>query len=59
MLLAKGTGRAEILVYHSDFRKLGEAVKGCDICLIDTFPAVNPIGYAAMCRDFAKKVVII
>jgi hypothetical protein len=59
VLLAKATGRTEILVYHSDFRKLGEAVKGCDICLIDTFPAVNPSGYAALCRDFAKKVVII
>ena len=59
VLLAKAQGNAEILVYHSDIRKLGKAIKECDLCLIDTFPAVNPIEYTPLCRDFAKKVVII
>lgn len=59
VLLAKAEGAAEIMVYHGDARKLGTIVKECDICLIDTFPSVNPAGFAALCRDFAKKVVVI
>jgi predicted RNA methylase len=58
-LVAKAEGLAEILVYHGDIRKLGKAVKECDICLIDTFPSVSPAEYIPLCREFAKKVVII
>ncbi len=59
VLLAKAEGAAEIKVYHGDARKLDTIVKECDICLIDTFPSVNPAEFAARCRDFAKKVVVI
>lgn len=59
VLMAKAKGQAEILVYHGDIRKLGKAVKECDICLIDTFPSVNPAEYITLCRDIAKKVVVI
>jgi hypothetical protein len=59
VLLARAMGRSEILVYHSDIRKLGKVVRECDICLIDTFPKVDPAEYKALCREFAKKVVII
>lgn len=59
VLMAKAGGRTEILVYHGDIRKLPNANKVCDICLIDTFPSVNPSEYVLACRDFAKKTVII
>ncbi len=59
VLMAKATGTAEVMVYHGDIRKLGNKVKGSDICLVDTFPKVNPAGYLSVCRDIAKKVVVI
>lgn len=59
VLLAKAEGAAEIRVYHGDARKLDTIIKECDICLIDTFPSVNPAEFAARCRDLAKKVVVI
>ena len=59
VLLAKATGRGEILVYHGDIRKLELEVRESDICLIDTFPGVNPAEYVSICKDFAKKVSII
>jgi len=59
VLMAKATGSPEVLVYHGDIRRLGNVVKDCDICLIDTFPKVNPAGYLSTCRDIAKKVVVI
>ncbi len=57
VLLAKARGKAEILVYHGDIRKL--EVKDCDICLIDTFPSINPAGFISLCRGMAKKIVVI
>lgn len=59
VLMAKAGGRTEILVYHGDIRKLAGIKEECDICLIDTFPSVNPAEYVLACRDFAKKTVII
>ncbi len=59
LLMAKAGGRTEIFVYHGDIRKLAKAEGECDICLIDTFPSVNPAEYVLACRDFAKKTVII
>jgi len=59
VLLAKAEGVAEIMVYHGDVRKLDMAVKDCDICLVDTFPSVNPAQFIMQCREIAKKVVII
>ncbi|MDO8724828.1 MAG: hypothetical protein Q7J35_02015 [Candidatus Methanoperedens sp.] len=59
VLMAKAGGRTEILVYHGDIRKLAVASGECDICLIDTFPSVNPAEYLLACRDFSKKTVLI
>ncbi len=59
VLMAKASGNTDILVYHGDIRKLAGAVKECDICFIDTFPSVNPAEYALLCRNFAKKTMII
>lgn len=59
VLLARADGTAEILVYHGDIRKLYKVVKDYDICIIDTFPSVNPLQFMAACRDIAEKVVII
>jgi hypothetical protein len=59
LLIAKAGGNTEILVYHGDIRKITRAEGECDICLIDTFPSVNPAEYVLACRDYAKKTVII
>jgi len=58
-LLARTRGIPEILVYHGDIKKLDSVVDGCDICLIDTFPSVNPAGFIQHCREIAKKVIVI
>jgi hypothetical protein len=59
VLLARACGTSEILVYHGDIKKLNCTGEGCDICLIDTFPSVNPAGFIQHCKEFAKKVVVI
>ncbi|HEY9245251.1 MAG TPA: methyltransferase, partial [Candidatus Methanoperedens sp.] len=59
VLMAKARGSVEILVYHGDIRKLEKAARKCDICLIDTFPSVNPSGYISLCSEIAKKVIVI
>ena len=32
-------------IFHGDFRKLKEVIPDFDICLIDTFPSVDPAGF--------------
>jgi hypothetical protein len=59
VLIASAEGNAKIMVYHGDIRRLNIVVKECDTCLIDTFPSVDPSEFIAVCRDFAKKVVVI
>lgn len=59
VLMASAQGRAEVLVYHGDIRKLNMAVEESDICLIDTFPSVNPARFIPACKDISNKVVII
>lgn len=59
LLLARAQGAAEVMVYHGDIRKLDMAVKESDICLIDTFPSMAPARFMAVCKDIAKKIVII
>jgi len=59
VLLAKAKGNAEIMVYHGDVRKINMAINECDICLVDTFPSVNPAQFMAQCKEIAKRVVII
>lgn len=59
VLMATAGGNAKIMVYHGDIRRLYNVVKECDTCLIDTFPSVDPSEFIALCRDIAKKVVVI
>lgn len=59
VLLAKAKGNSELLVYHGDIRKLDMAVKESDICLIDTFPSMDPAIFFAACKEMTKKIVII
>ncbi len=59
VLLARAQGKSEVMVYHGDIRKLDMAVKESNICLIDTFPSMNPACFMAVCKDLAKKIVII
>ncbi len=59
VLMATAEGNAKIMVYHGDFRRLQDVVKECDTCLIDTFPAVDSSAFIAVCRDIARKVVVI
>ena len=59
VLLARAEGKSLVLVYHGDIRKLDMAVKGSDICLIDTFPSVDPARFITACKDIAKKTIII
>jgi len=60
-LAAKASGLSEILVYHGDIRQLHKIIgkKECDICLIDTFPSIDPANYISICSEIAKKVVVI
>jgi hypothetical protein len=59
LLLASAQGNAQVLVFHGDIRKLDRVVRDCDICLIDTFPAVDPSRFMAVCKDISKKIIII
>jgi len=59
VLIARAEGKSEVMVYHGDIRKLDMAVKESDICLIDTFPSVNPARFMAACKDMSKKIIII
>lgn len=61
LLATKASGLSEILVYHGDIRQLHKIIgkKECDICLIDTFPSVDPANYISICAELAKKAVVI
>lgn len=59
VLMATAEGNAKIMVYHGDARKLHSVVKECDTCLIDTFPSIDPSEFINVCRDIARKVVVI
>jgi hypothetical protein len=59
VLLASAQGNAQVLVYQGDVRKLYMVVKDSDICLIDTFPAVDPSRFMAACKEISKKIIII
>ncbi len=59
VLMARAHGKAEVLVYHGDFRNLHMDVGESDICLVDTFPLVQPSSFMPACRDISKKMVII
>jgi len=40
--VVKRDGRIAAEVYFGDLRYLPDIIDGCDVCLIDTFPAVDP-----------------
>lgn len=58
VLVARASGPAEIEVYQGDFRKLDRAVPACDVCIIDTFPGVDPGEFARKWRGLAAKKVL-
>jgi len=59
VLLATAQGSAQVLVYHGDIRKLDMAVRDCDLCLIDAFPAVDPSHFMPACKAISKKIIIV
>ena len=58
VLVAKASGNVELEVYFGDFRKLDKAVRSCDVCIIDTFPGVDPEPFASRWNGIATKKVI-
>ena len=58
VLVATASGPVDIAVYHGDFRKLNSVVSGCDICIIDTFPAVDPAEFVKPWQEITSKKVI-
>jgi len=58
VLVARASGNVELEVYFGDFRKLDKVVKACDVCIIDTFPGVDPEPFASRWNDIAKKKVV-
>lgn len=59
VLVARASGNVELDVYHGDFRKLTRAVPACDVCIIDTFPGVDPEPLSRQWQDIASKKVLI
>ena len=56
--VASAEGNSIVMdVFHGDFRKLKEVIPDFDICLIDTFPSVDPAGFVWNSSD--GRIVII
>lgn len=58
LLVARASDLVELEIYHGDFRKLDKAVPSCDVCMIDTFPGVNPDEFAKKWRKITTGRVI-
>ena len=58
-LVARATGLVEIEVYHGDFRELDTVVPSCDVCIIDTFPGVDPEPFARRWNEITTRKVLI
>jgi hypothetical protein len=58
-LVARATGLVEIEVYHGDFRELDTVVPSCDVCIIDTFPGVDPQPFARRWNEITTRKVLI
>jgi hypothetical protein len=58
VLVARASGGVEIEVYHGDFRKLNKAIPSCDVCIIDTFPGVDPSEFIEQWKDITNVKVI-
>jgi hypothetical protein len=59
VLVARATGLVEIEVYQGDFRELGSVVPSCDVCIIDTFPGVDPEPFARRWREITTRKVVV
>ncbi len=59
VLVARAKGSVELEVYHGDIRKLGGAIKACDVCIIDAFPGVDPEPFSRQWNGVASKKVLI
>ena len=57
-LVARASGAVEIDVYHADARALAGVVKGCDVCIIDTFPGISPDDFVKAWQGITKDKVI-
>lgn len=57
-LVARASGAVEIDVYHADFRQLAGVIKGCDVCIIDTFPGVCPDDFVKIWQGITKDKVV-
>ncbi|MGA9140938.1 MAG: hypothetical protein WBZ29_11985 [Methanocella sp.] len=57
-LVARASGAVEIDVYHGDLRQLAGVVKGCDVCIIDTFPGVAPDAFVDAWKGITKDRVL-
>ncbi len=58
VLVARATGLVEIEVYQGDFRELDSVVQSCDVCIIDTFPGINPEEFAKKWREITTGKVV-
>jgi hypothetical protein len=57
-LIARASGAVEIDVYHADFRQLAKEIKGCDVCIIDTFPGMSPDDFVKAWQGITKDKVV-
>lgn len=58
VLAARASGLVEIEVYHGDFRELDGVVPTCDVCIIDTFPGVDPGPFVKKWREITTTKVV-
>lgn len=58
VLVARATGLVDIEVYHGDFRNLDSVVPDCDICIIDTFPMVNPAPFTEKWKEMTNERIV-
>lgn len=57
-LVARASGAVDIDVYHADFRQLARVIKGCDVCIVDTFPGVSPDDFVKAWQGITKDKVV-
>jgi hypothetical protein len=57
-LVARASGAVEIDVYHADVRSLAGVIKGCDVCIVDTFPGVSPEDFVRAWQGITKDKVV-
>jgi hypothetical protein len=58
LLVARASGMVELEIYHGDFRKLDNVIPSCNVCIIDTFPGVNPDVFARQWDKITSEKVL-